>query len=300
MGGKPLEINNQKHSSYWHKSLQNTLELGLTSDALFKNLKDHAYCAVPFLLDSSVLDQAVQAFFRFLDEPDSVKKHIDFSIAPLHRRGDVGYKRRESEDHIYDDSKDFFHFHPALFKRYTSFLKKNPVVNDFVTKALPLWNKTYETIWTLLKNFESDYPDILNQVFGTEDVHILLRFLRYDWHNSGRYLAKPHYDAGSFTLAISESCPGLRIGTGPETLKPIKHEPDKALFMLSSNFEKVIPSNFFKAGWHDVVQLDETAIGKNFSRWAVVAFIEADNVTALGKKIPTSGIMVSPPRRNRA
>jgi hypothetical protein len=35
------------------------------------------------------------------------------------------------------------------------------------------------------------------------------------------------------------------------------------------------------AGWHDVIQLNETLIGKPFARWAIVAFIEGHDVEAL-------------------
>ena len=109
----------------------------------------------------------------------------------------------------------------------------------------------------------------------------MLRFLKYDWQKSGDLLAKPHFDAGSFTLAIAESCPGLRIGSAPENLKHVMHKPGNAVFMLSSNFQKVIDTDQFSAGWHDVIQVDKTLIGKPFARWAVVAFIEAHGVEAL-------------------
>ena len=44
---------------------------------------------------------------------------------------------------------------------------------------------------------------------------------------------------------------------------------------------KVMQTEELQAGWHDVIQLDETYIGKPFARWAVVAFIEAHGVEAL-------------------
>ncbi|MCP4922940.1 MAG: hypothetical protein GY915_02775 [bacterium] len=110
-----------------------------------------------------------------------------------------------------------------------------------------------------------------------------LRFLRYDWQSSGKFLAKPHYDAGSFTLAIAESGPGLRIGAGPATLQSVEHKPEEAIFMLSSNFKKVIESSGLSAGWHDVIQLDETSLGNPSSRWAVVAFIEGHSLEALDR-----------------
>ena len=249
------------------------------------SLQKRFYVQVPFPLPSHTLENAVTAFFKFLEEPDSVKEHIQFSIAPKHRRGDVGFKHRDpSSNRLHNDHKDFFHFHPALFEQYSEFLQEHPTVLDFMNKALPIWEQTYKTVGNVLKALEFRYPDVYSKVFDTENVHLLLRFLKYEWQSSGKNLAKPHYDAGSFTLAIAESCQGLRIGSGPENLQAVEHSEGSAVFMLSSNFQTVLkgtPDCPLYAGWHDVIQMDDSIIGKPFARWAVVAFIEAHNVEAL-------------------
>lgn len=248
---------------------------------VFEQLQQQNYAQIPFPIDLKILQQAINAFFIFLEEPEHVKNHINFTIAPAHRRGDVGYKHRKADDHIYNDSKDFFHFHPAIFKKYESFLDKNPVVTDFLIKANPIWHAVYETIHHILSSFEEKFSGVVNKVFNTEHEHILLRFLKYDWQQSGKYLAKPHFDAGSCTLAIAESSSGLRIGTCPDDSKLIEHQNDHAIFMLSSNFKQILNTDDLLPGWHDVIQLDETTIGKPFARWAIVAFIEAHGVKAL-------------------
>lgn len=255
--------------------------LNMSTDQLYKSLQTHFFVPVPFPMENKLLTEAIQAFFRFLEEPEEVKTHIDFSIAPLHRRGDVGFKHRDAENHIYDDNKDFFHFHPALFEKYKDFLDKNPVVHNFVLKARPIWELTSQTIGAVLKAFEPDFPGIHNRVFDTEYPHLLLRFLKYEWHSSGKYLAKPHYDAGSFTLAIAESNPGLRIGSCQENLKAIEHQPNTALFMVASNVQKVMETDKLLPAWHDVIQMDENQIGKAFARWAIVAFIDGHSIEAL-------------------
>lgn len=251
------------------------------STTVCADLKRDYYAQVPFEMTSGTIEEAVQAFFNFLKEPETIKKHIDFSIAPQHRRGDVGYKHRDADDHVYNDSKEFFHFHPALFERHADFLKTHPVVDTFVKKAEPIWDLVYKTVKEILGQFEADFPGTLNKVFDIKYPHILLRFLKYEWSESGEYLAKPHFDAGSFTLAIAESCSGLRIGSCPENLKLVEHQPGNALFMFSSNFKKVIDTELFSPGWHDVIQLDKTRVGKAYARWAVVAFIDAHSVEAL-------------------
>lgn len=272
-----IEINFNNKSGQW------VMESEINFSHIQKSLQQDYYLNVPFPIKSDEIDSAVQAFFQFLEEPEDVKKHIDFTIAPLHRRGDVGYKHRDPSDHIYNDSKEFFHFHPALFEKYPEFLENHPVVSNFVKRAKPIWDATYQTVSNILKAFEPTFPGIHARIFDTDMVHVQLRFLKYDWQKSGALLAKPHFDAGSFTLAIAESCPGLRIGSCPENLRLVDHKPGNAMFMLSSNYRKVIDSEDYSPGWHDVIQMDKTCIGKPFARWAVVAFIEAHGVEALSR-----------------
>ncbi len=257
------------------------MELNLTYEDIVKTLREKSYINVPFSVDSERIIEAMDAFFRFLEEPSEIKEHIDFTIAPKHRRGDVGFKRRDPSDHIYNDSKEFFHFHPAVFERYSEFIAENPVLNDFLNKALPIWEAAYDTVSTVLHVFESGFPNVHNEVFATKDIHLLLRFLKYNWQSSGKYLAKPHCDAGSFTLAIAESCEGLRIGSHPGNLQTVVHGANQALFMLASNFRTVLNTDQFSAGWHDVIQVDDLLVGQPFARWALVAFIEAADVEAL-------------------
>jgi isopenicillin N synthase-like dioxygenase len=250
---------------------------------VFHNLEMQFYAAVPFPLQQAVIDDTIQAFMRFLDEPDAIKEHIRFKLSSLHRRFEVGFFHRDPGDDIYNDSKDFFHYHPVLADKYGDFVAQHPAVQAFFAKAQPIWELTYQTVVKIMQQFEAEYPGVSDRIFKTKHPHVLLRFLKYNWQESGTYLAKPHFDAGSFTLAIAESCAGLRIGSCPEDLKLVTHQPGTALFMLSSNFKKLMDTDRLHAGWHDVIQLDETQIGKPFARWAIVAFIDAHDVEALSR-----------------
>lgn len=260
-------------------------DLPLNFDEIQKSFQEKYYVNVLFPVAQLSIDEAVQSFFKFLDEADDVKNHIDFKIATKHRRGDIGFKHRHAEDDIYNDSKEFFHFHPVIFEEYADFLKTHPVVEEFMLKANSIWDSAYKTVHQILSTFEPSYPGVCMRVFDVdksqEHVHVMLRFLKYDWQKSGKYLAKPHFDSGSFTLAISESCQGLRIGSNPQNLKSVEHIDGNAIFMLSSNFRKIIDAEHLLPGWHDVIQTDDSMIGRPFARWAVVAFIESFGVEAL-------------------
>lgn len=264
------------------KLSKNTLRASAMSPKdYFSMLVQKPYIHVDFPLNRSELEDAIASFFQFLEQPSDTKEHIDFKVAPRHRRGDIGYRRRDPEGDIYNDAKEFFHFHPAIFQKYEDFLSNNPLVNQFMMKAQRVWESAYGVVSNILQSFDSPFPGTSSKVFATDEPHVMLRFLRYDWQQSGEYLAKPHFDSGSFTLAIAESGPGLRIGRSPLDLEIIEHRENQAVFMLSSNFRKIIDTEILSAGWHDVVQLDDSKIGKPFARWAIVAFFEGIDVEAL-------------------
>ena len=52
-------------------------------------------------------------------------------IIPLHRRGEIGYRHRDPEGDIYNDSKDFFHYHPVIWGCYSQFIESNPILSIF-------------------------------------------------------------------------------------------------------------------------------------------------------------------------
>lgn len=252
-------------------------------DSLYKRLLETPFERVDFPLSPAQIQEAVEAFFAFLQAAESLKTHIDLDIAPQHRRGEIGYRLREADD-LYGDSKEFFHFHPIIFDHYQGFLKENPVVGHFMDCARPIWEAATHIVQGMMRQLDQDFPGAYDRVFDARPVHVILRFLKYDWAQCGQYLAKPHYDAGSFTLAIAESCPGLRMGTLPENLTPLTHVPGQALFMVSSNYEKILEGAKINPAWHDVIQVDEAKVGKPFSRWAVVAFVDGHGVEALSRE----------------
>lgn len=248
-----------------------------------EELYNKPYISIPFSVPKTDIDKAVGLFFNFLNLPDNIKTHIDCKISSMHRRGELGFVHRDPEDNIYNDSKDLFHYHPVIFEKYNDFINNHKPVKDFLEAAKPIWNEVHKAIHQILSHFETEYNGTLKKVFDSPEPHIVLRFLKYNFNNSSRYLAKPHFDSGSFTFAISESCPGLRIGTNPDDLEVVEHKEGNAIFMISSNYKKIIDTDKLKPGWHDVIQTDESKIGQSFARWAVVAFIDGHSVESLSR-----------------
>lgn len=250
-----------------------------TFEQVERELKTRYYMGVPFPIEQEAIDEAVEAFFLFLEESDEVKNHIYFSVNPISRRGETGYVRRDPEERPNGDCKEYFHYHGAILDRYPEFLEEHPVVKDFVEKALPIWLVAQGAVREVLETFEEKYPGICDRFFGHEEPEILVRFLKYNWKNAGKHLARAHYDVGSCTLAISESAPGLRIGSCDEDLTPVTHAQGNAIFMMGKNFPKLTDESFAPS-WHDVIQVDETLVGRPYARWAVVCFFEALGLAA--------------------
>ena len=251
-------------------------------DQIFKDLLEQNYSCIEFPVTPEQIRAAIAAYQEFLKLPMEIKSHISFTTNPNSRRGDVGYVERDPKDSVYNDRKRFFHYHDAIKSRYKEFLLQQPIVRRFVESASPIWQAAYNKGSELMEIFEHKYPGIHSRFFAADEPEILLRFLMYDWQHPNENLAKPHYDVGSFTIAIGESDKGLRIGRSPETLKLIEHSPGEAVFMLAKNFPELVDDNEFSPSWHDVVQVGETT-NKPHARWAIVCFFEASGMSAVGR-----------------
>ena len=250
-----------------------------SSDQIYEGLKKDHYVGVPFPYDHQSLDDAMQSFLRFLALPEETKNRLQVSLSSKHRRGDLGFTYRQKlEGNTYNDQKSFFHYHPKFKQTYAQEIAADPVMRDFIERADKIWHAVYEATGQVLKRLDSRYPGIYDKVLKTETPHIILRFLRYDIRTPGKYLAKPHYDAGSMTLALAESGPGLRIGSCPDDLKAIAHHDRQAVFFLGANIAQILNPEPLKPGWHDVVQVGEKPKDNTYARWAIVAFIDGHDV----------------------
>lgn len=243
------------------------------STHLFSSLLNQAYYQLPFAIPRQTILTAVDNFFKFLTLTHPVKSTIDFKLREENRRGDIGYKKRLASDDDYRDDKEFFQFHPEIFNRHQHFIDEQPIIANFLNTAYDIWLAANATVTTLLQQLEEQFPGCLEAIYPSGKSETVLCFLRYDWQTCGRYLAKPHYDAAAVSLAIAEDKPGLRIGVDSTSLQLVPHQENHAVFFISSNYKRVFGEQCpFKPAWHDVIQVDETKIGRPYSRWAVVAF----------------------------
>ena len=252
---------------------------------LERDLKDQFFTTISFPISRNEIEKAVDSFIDFLAEPKIIKEQIRFRVYHLHRRGDVGYTHRDPDDSIYNDSKDYFHYHDAIIDRYPELLAQNEVVRKFVERASPIWQAAKVAGEAVISQLSERYPHLWAHFFEGAVPHVILRFIRYNWQESKQNLAKPQFDAGSCTLAIAESAQGLRIGRDEASLRLVKNKPHEAIFFLSSNFNRVVNDEMFYPAWHDVIQLNEEYVGKPYARWAVVCFFEAQGMTAISREM---------------
>ncbi len=267
---------------YYCKLLFSLFVLSFFSQAFSEDMQDFesdlltkSYHEVPFSLGKQQISMIMRSYYAFLEEPPEVVSYICMKLDPKSRRSDLGYTQRKSEFSHFDD-KEFFHYHPKIWEEYGEWIEDHPVVKEFLVQADIVWKAAQEALRTPLSLLDRRYPGLAAQ-YSSNHPQFLIRFLKYSPGKiRGAELAKGHFDAGSMTLAIAESSPGLRIGKDAQDLKSVAHSEYKALFFLASTFQKQVGDTFFHPAWHDVIRVSDSKIDE--SRWALVCFLEAPNV----------------------
>lgn len=242
-------------------------------DEICASLEKDFYVMIPYDVPRPLMKDSVEAFLQFLNTDSSVKEHLQSLLPGNHRRRELGFSYRDATNNTDGENKNFFHYHPYLLKEHSRFISLNPTVSHFITHVDEVWNLVAEAAKQVLTRLDERFPGVYDEVFNTEEPHIVLRIVHYQASPHQEILARPHFDAGSFTLAIAESAPGLRIGSKQENLMLVPYEENSIIFMLGKNCRKLIPSETLLPGWHDVVRLDRLDM-----RWAIVAFIDGHHV----------------------
>ncbi len=247
-------------------------------DKICKALEKDFYVSIPHEVPHSVITDTIEAFLAFLETDQAVKDHLQSQLPGNHRRRELGFTHRKAINQNYEDTKDLFHYHPFLKKSHEEYISTHPIANRLITQTDVIWNYVADTTKKILTCLNSKYPGLYNKIFDTEEPHIVLRLVHYQVDQKQEIWAKPHFDAGSFTLAIAESVPGLRIGSHQENLQLVPHQEGRAIFMLGANCRQLITTETLLPGWHDVIRLDNLP-----SRWAIVAFIDGHGLEGLSR-----------------
>lgn len=95
----------------------------MMNNNLFSSLLNQTYSPIPFAIPHQSILATVENFFEFLSLSNPIKTVIDFKLREENRRGDVGYKKRVASEDDYRDDKEFFHFHPEIYNRYSNFIR---------------------------------------------------------------------------------------------------------------------------------------------------------------------------------
>lgn len=245
-----------------------------TLKEIVQDFQTKAYTEIPSRIPSLAVDQMVDAFFEFLKLPQAVRDGIHYRGA---RGGsDVGYMQRPrpTPDEPNPDQKEYFHYHESADARFQEQIKSIPALAHLIACMKPVYFEAKRHIEEAVQLFDGRYPGTHDSFFPAEGFpHFYLRIIAYRRARNGESIATPHYDAGSLTLAIKESAPGLEIGFDPETLQPIAYREDHAILFPGISCSHEIPAGW-RPAWHGARQRPETVLNDDFARWAVVLFAD--------------------------
>lgn len=202
-------------------------------------------------VDSSEIDQATQAFLAYLTLPEIDRCAIQLFDESRPRTGHHGYARKTSDD------KHIFHMTQQLYREFEWTRWGLPQeARTFLTTAHELYEAMMPAVEAKYEELGEEIPYIRQMHFpsdGTLAHH--LRFLGY-CEGDAQTVARPHYDKGSGTVAITRSRPGLQLGFGSEDLAPVDLGETGSIFFPGFGWHQiaemmdVVPNR--RAGWHQV------------------------------------------------
>jgi len=243
----------------------------ITYSEIINQLKEKPYAEIPIPISRRQIEKAADAFIVFLSLPQEVKQKFNFIIEPEGdwRSSKSGYWLYEKEKGATDD-KEFFHYNEFVDEHCKELLNlNNEKINNFLNEARNMYNETKKLFQEFMKTFDKEHPGIYEKFFPKgQKSRFILRFNAYPKQNN-QTIALPHYDRGSFTLALGQSNQGLQIGWNDKDISLITHKNGIGLFMPGISFHN-ITSKVFKPAWHNAIQT--TDYNENFTRWSIVFF----------------------------
>ncbi|MDA2936168.1 hypothetical protein MYX06_03045 [Patescibacteria group bacterium AH-259-L05] len=245
-----------------------------------KQIQQKKYATVSFSLSKKELTSVAEHFLEFLRLPTELKEQFYFLIDPKHRGSNVGYVRKQKE--YGGDDKELFHYNEWAEDAFKELLTSGtPPVTNFFDSARNVYKAAKATIKRVIQAFEIEFPGMYKKFFPDKGYpHLYLRFLKYNVIERGTVLARGHYDISGCTLTITESGPGLRMGTDNSDLKPVECKEGDVLFTTGLNFKKITSAEF-PLTWHDVIKTGRN-YSKDVARWSIVFFADP-----IGMEAPT-------------
>lgn len=236
---------------------------------------------VPF--GEADVNVAMQLYLEFLQLPDDIKHKFHYLDKLNPRTSEAGYMRRRqdaSDKPTGDDNKHVFHYTPELWQaqRQIPWHEKPEVARQFIEASDQLYYQLARAVKDKMAERADEAPWLVGVHFpadGTLKHH--LRFLAYQQGKDG-VLARGHYDKSTSTVAVAQSCGGLRIGEGEEDLTPVQR----------ANFEPIIFDGYGwhqlnemlgqttnrRAAWHDAVESEcDSTVDEEIMRWALIYFV---------------------------
>jgi hypothetical protein len=244
---------------------------------IIKSIKEKNYVEIPLSISNRELKEAADKFLAFLKLGQEIKNEFTVMVNDNDRGSHAGYIHK-SKNKGDSDNKEYFHYRGVTNKLLSDVIDKykdNKIITDFLTSAQEVFKAGRESLRDVLKILDVKHPGIYEKIFSSEaDKFQVIRFVKYNPEGIGNFLATPHYDRGSCSIAMSESASGLRAGRTEKDLDWVERDDNKAVFMPALTFNKDIGSEDFPPTWHDVVQKSDDVIDKNTARWAIIFFAD--------------------------
>ncbi len=249
--------------------------------------RQHIYelVAEPIAIDLGTGDvsSAMQTFLEFLQLPEEFKTQIIYEGDGRRRNTSAGYSHSsyEAAKGVIDTNKDnkhLFQYTPDIWTKFEASKVDWPrEAKEFLDVARDVWEISRQAETNYLSKYEDKFPGLVGLHLPQDGVtNNHLRFLAYEPGVEGN-LARGHYDKSTGTIAIAESCGGLRLGVNDSDLALYQRDHNEPVFFHGLGWTKLHKQlgrlSTELPAWHDVVETDAPKVSDEILRWALIYFI---------------------------
>lgn len=227
--------------------------------AIYESMQEKAYAEVPVTATSSDFEQAFDAFNEFISVAPDYRYAGNYQLGNV-STGTFGYFRKvEGSDHdgraVSADTKHEYHFGSLTRQAFEAVDFRNlpQEVRRFCNYAEELYWMSVVCLKDSLVTLHDESqirngfraPDLATQFIRPQDaLNLHLRFIAYERPKiADEPMAKGHFDRSVFTLALTETEPGLQIGFEDDgsDLQPVDHKNGIAKFFAGKGWTKMPP-----------------------------------------------------------